>query len=49
MAKHHGPRAAERTRLLLLWSLRLRSLLLRRSAYRDGVRFLSSGRADTLL
>lgn len=49
MAKHHGPRAAERTRLLLLWSLRLRLLVLRRASYRDGVRFLSSGRADTLL
>jgi len=49
MAKHHGPRAAERTRVLLLWSLRLRSLVLRRESYRDGVRFLSSGRADTLL
>ena len=49
MAKHHGRRAAERTRLLLLWSLRLRALVLRREAYREGVRFLSSGKADTLL
>jgi hypothetical protein len=49
MAKHRGRRAAERTRLLLLWSLRLRALVLRREAYREGVRFLSSGRADTLL
>jgi GT2 family glycosyltransferase len=49
MAKHRGHRAAERTRLLLLWSLRLRALVLRREAYREGVRFLSSGRADTLL
>lgn len=49
MAKHHGRRAAERTRLMLLWSLRLRALVLRREAYREGVRFLSSGRADTLL
>jgi GT2 family glycosyltransferase len=48
-AKHHGPRAAERVRLLLLWSLRLRSLVLRRPEYRDGIRFLSSGRADTLI
>ncbi|HVU79726.1 MAG TPA: glycosyltransferase family 2 protein [Gaiellaceae bacterium] len=49
MAKHHGRRAAERTRLLLLWSLRLRALVLRREAYREGVRFLSSGKVDTLL
>jgi GT2 family glycosyltransferase len=49
MAKHRGRRAAERTRLLLLWSLRLRALVLRREAYREGVRFLSYGRADTLL
>jgi GT2 family glycosyltransferase len=49
MRKHHGRRAAERTRLLLLWSLRLRALVLRRDAYREGVRFLSSGDADTLL
>jgi N-acetylglucosaminyl-diphospho-decaprenol L-rhamnosyltransferase len=48
-AKHRGPRAAERVRLLLLWSLRLRSLLLRRESYREGVRFLSSGRAETLI
>jgi GT2 family glycosyltransferase len=49
MAKHRGRRAAERTRLLLLWSLRLRALVLRREAYREGVRFLSSGKVDTLL
>ena len=48
-AKHRGVKDAERVRKLLLWSLRLRSLVLRREAYRDGVRFLSSGRADTLL
>jgi GT2 family glycosyltransferase len=48
-AKHHGPRAAERVRLLLLWSLRLRALALRREEYREGIRFLSSGRADTLI
>ena len=48
-AKHHGPRAAERVRLLLLWSLRLRLLVLRRDAYRDGVRFLSSGDAAALI
>jgi hypothetical protein len=49
MAKHHGLKAAERTRRLLLWSLRLRALVLRRESYREGVRFLSSGKADTLL
>jgi hypothetical protein len=48
-AKHHGPRAAERTRRLLLFSLRLRAVVLRREAYREGIRFLSSGDADTLL
>jgi GT2 family glycosyltransferase len=49
LAKHQGPRAAERARVLLLWSLRLRALLLRREAYREGVRFLSSGDAANLL
>jgi N-acetylglucosaminyl-diphospho-decaprenol L-rhamnosyltransferase len=48
-AKHRGPKAAERARLLLLWSLRLRALLLRREAYREGIRFLSSGDAATLV
>ena len=48
-AKHRGPKAAERVRLLLLWSLRLRALVLRRGHYREGIDFLSSGRADTLL
>ncbi len=48
-AKHHGPKAAERTRRLLLVSLRLRVLVLRRDVYREGVRFLSSGDAATLL
>jgi GT2 family glycosyltransferase len=48
-AKHHGPRAAERTRRLLLVSLRFRSALFRRESYRDGVRFLSSGDVETLL
>ena len=48
-AKHHGPKAAERVRLLLLWSLRVRALVLRREQYREGIRFLSSGHADTLL
>ena len=35
-AKHDGPKAAERARVLLLWSLRLRALVLRREAYREG-------------
>jgi N-acetylglucosaminyl-diphospho-decaprenol L-rhamnosyltransferase len=47
--KHRGPREAERVRRLLLWSLRLRALVLRNEQYRDGVRFLSSGNARTLL
>jgi N-acetylglucosaminyl-diphospho-decaprenol L-rhamnosyltransferase len=48
-SKHHGRRAAERTRRLLLVSLRLRAALLRRDSYREGARFLSSGDVDTLL
>ncbi len=51
-AKHHGPAGAERTRRLLLASLRLRAALFRGArgeAYREGVRFLSSGAASTLL
>jgi GT2 family glycosyltransferase len=48
-AKHDGPKAAERARILLLWSLRLRALVQRRDAYRDGIRFLSSGSAATLI
>ncbi len=47
--KHRGPREAERVRKLLLWSLRLRALVLRREQYRDGVRFLSSGNARSLI
>jgi N-acetylglucosaminyl-diphospho-decaprenol L-rhamnosyltransferase len=49
MAKHRGTREAERVRRLLLWSLRLRALVLRREDYREGVRFLSSGNARSLL
>jgi hypothetical protein len=49
IAKHRGMKEAERVRVMLLWSLRLRALLLRRDAYREGVRFLSSGKAATLL
>ena len=48
-AKHRGAKDAERARKLLLWSLRLRALLLRREVYREGVRFLSSGNARSLL
>jgi GT2 family glycosyltransferase len=48
-AKHRGPKDAERVRKLLLWSLRLRALVLRREVYREGVRFLSSGNARSLL
>jgi N-acetylglucosaminyl-diphospho-decaprenol L-rhamnosyltransferase len=49
IAKHRGAKEAERVRRLLLWSLRLRAVLLRREEYREGVRFLSSGSARTLL
>ena len=52
LAKHRGPREAERARLLLLWSLRLRALLFRGERgerYRDGVRFLESGDVPALL
>jgi N-acetylglucosaminyl-diphospho-decaprenol L-rhamnosyltransferase len=48
-AKHRGAKDAERVRKLLLWSLRLRAFLLRREDYREGVRFLSSGNARSLL
>jgi GT2 family glycosyltransferase len=48
-AKHRGPKDAERVRKLLLWSLRLRALVLRREVYREGVRFLSSGNARSLI
>jgi GT2 family glycosyltransferase len=47
--KHRGPREAERVRRLLLLSLRLRAAVLRREEYREGVRFLQSGDARTLL
>jgi len=47
--KHRGPREAERVRRLLLLSLRLRAAVLRRDEYREGVRFLRSGDARTLL
>jgi N-acetylglucosaminyl-diphospho-decaprenol L-rhamnosyltransferase len=50
--KHRGRREAERVRRLLLWSLRLRALVLRGSRgepYREGIRFLSSGDVRSLL
>ena len=47
--KHRGAREAERVRRLLLWSLRLRALVLRREDAREGARFLSSGDVRTLL
>jgi GT2 family glycosyltransferase len=52
VAKHQGPRAAERTRRLLLVSLRLRGLAFRgeRGAmYADAARWLASGDAPALL
>ena len=48
-AKHRGLREAERARRLLLLALRIRMLVLRRPEYREGIRFLSSGKARTLL
>ena len=47
--KHRGAKEAERVRKLLLWSLRLRALVLRKEQYREGVRFLSSGNARALI
>lgn len=48
-AKHRGLRQAERARRLLLLALRLRVLVQRRPEYREGIAFLSSGSARTLL
>lgn len=51
-AKHRGPAAAERARLLLLWSLRLRGALFpgqRGAMYRDAARWLASGSVRQLL
>ncbi len=51
-AKHHGVREAERARRLLLWSLRLRSLVFRGDrgqAYREGARFLAGGKTAELI
>jgi N-acetylglucosaminyl-diphospho-decaprenol L-rhamnosyltransferase len=52
LAKHRGRREAERARLLLLFSLRLRGLVFRGERgrrYRDGARFLASGDVPALL
>jgi len=52
MAKNRGPKEAERSRLLLLWSLRLRSLVFRGDrgrSYQDGAAFLASGTVSALL
>jgi len=51
LAKHRGRREAERARRLLLWSLRLRSLLFRGergATYREGARFLAGLDVSTL-
>jgi len=48
-AKHRSLKEAERVRRMLLWSLRARALVLRREHEREGVRFLSSGNARTLI
>jgi hypothetical protein len=51
LAKHRGARYAERARLLLLWSLRLRALVFRGErgrSYREGARFLASLDVATL-
>ena len=45
LAKNRGAREAERARRMLLWSLRMRSLLFvgeRRRSYREGARFLAA-------
>jgi N-acetylglucosaminyl-diphospho-decaprenol L-rhamnosyltransferase len=52
LSKHHGTRAAERARRVMLWGLRLRGLLFRGErgrAYRDAARWLGSGRTAALL
>ena len=52
LAKHRGPRVAERARRLLLASLRLRGLVFRGErgrTYREGAAWLASGDAATLL
>jgi GT2 family glycosyltransferase len=52
LAKHRGTREAERARRLLLVGVRLRLLLFRgerRRSYREAARWLSSGKAGSLL
>ncbi len=52
LAKHRGEREAERARRLLLFALRLRSLLFRgerRATYREGARYLASADVRSLL
>ena len=52
LAKHRGPREAERARRLLVAALRLRGLVFRGERgrmYRNAARFLASGSAKTLL
>ena len=52
MSKNRGTKEAERARLLLLWSLRLRALVFRGdrgASYREGARFLASGHVPALL
>jgi GT2 family glycosyltransferase len=52
ISKNRGPKEAARARLLLLWSLRLRSLVFRGErgqSYRDGASFLASGDVPALL
>jgi GT2 family glycosyltransferase len=52
LSKNRGPTEAARARLLLLWSLRLRSLVFRGDrgrTYRDGARFLASGDVPALI
>ena len=52
LAKHKGVRTAERARLLLMWSLRVRALVFRGERgqrYRVGARFLASGDVASLL
>jgi N-acetylglucosaminyl-diphospho-decaprenol L-rhamnosyltransferase len=52
LAKHRGTREAERARRLLLAGVRLRLLLFRgerRRSYREAARWLSSGKAASLL
>jgi GT2 family glycosyltransferase len=52
LAKHQGPREAERARRLLLASMRMRGVLFqgdRGRTYREAARWLASGRASELL